>query len=332
MIDVVVMEAPEEAAKLASGWDDLATGGASRIYTSPAWALCAWQHLPDLGAPFLVAAFEDHALVGVLPLTRTTDRITWAGSPLGDEHDARVRPSRSAGQVVAALVEAVRRESGGRHPRIVLPDSRSNGLLSSALPARRGCPAPVLPLAPPDGEFGSLACVPGWSRDRRRGLRSARHRLSRLGDVTVDCLTSGEHLAAALTRFVADRLQAWKVRGRLGDLPAADRHPALPRFLADVACQLGGQGRCLLARLCLDGDPVAQSLFFRTPDAYLWYMSTFDPTMARYSPSHLLLAEVAAKAVSDGTPLIELGRGDEPYKFEHGAILRHLSDIEVTTL
>jgi CelD/BcsL family acetyltransferase involved in cellulose biosynthesis len=329
VIDVTVIETPEEAADLAVAWDSLVAGGASSIYTSPAWSLAAWRHFPDSGAPFLVVAFDGEVLVGALPLTRAADGLTWAGSPLGDEHDARVHLGGSAGPVAAALADAVRDRSQ-LLTRVVLTDSRTNGALSAALPAGRGCPAPVLPLASPDGEFGPLASIPGWSRDRRRALRTARERLTGLGDVTIEYLMSPDRLAPALPQFVAARLNAWATRGRLDDLPAADRHSALPGFLTDVACQLGKQGRCLLARLYCDGQPVAQSLFFRTSDAYLWYMSTFDPTMGRYSPSHLLLAEVAAHAVSEGIRLIELGRGDEPYKFDHGAVPRHLSDVEVT--
>jgi CelD/BcsL family acetyltransferase involved in cellulose biosynthesis len=49
--------------------------------------------------------------------------------------------------------------------------------------------------------------------------------------------------------------------------------------------------------------------------------------MARYGPSHLLLAEVAAAAFTEGVRVIELGRGDEPYKFDLGAQQRYLRDL-----
>ena len=80
-------------------------------------------------------------------------------------------------------------------------------------------------------------------------------------------------------------------------------------------------------RLLLEGEPVAQALYFRTARSDLLYMSTYDPAMARYSPSHLLLAEAAQCAIANGVGVIELGRGDEPYKFALGAEPRHLRDV-----
>lgn len=56
-------------------------------------------------------------------------------------------------------------------------------------------------------------------------------------------------------------------------------------------------------------------------------MSAFDPELAVYCPSHLLLAEAAANAVADGVDMIEMGRGDEPYKFDLGASRRYLRDL-----
>lgn len=56
-------------------------------------------------------------------------------------------------------------------------------------------------------------------------------------------------------------------------------------------------------------------------------MSTYRPDVTRYGPSHLLLAEIAAAAVAEGVRIIELGRGDEPYKFDLGAERRYLCDL-----
>jgi CelD/BcsL family acetyltransferase involved in cellulose biosynthesis len=61
--------------------------------------------------------------------------------------------------------------------------------------------------------------------------------------------------------------------------------------------------------------------------ADLLYMSTYQPTVAQFSPSHLLLAEIARMAVAEGVRVIELGRGDEPYKFSLGARPRYLREV-----
>lgn len=178
-----------------------------------------------------------------------------------------------------------------------------------------------------DPEFGALGCLPGWSRERRRTLRSARRRLEESGYVTVQRMTDQATLVAALPAFAHLRLTAWAARGRLRELPLMDRHPRFPEFLADAGSHLAAEGRCLLVRLNLDGEPLAQALFFRAPGADLLYMSTYQQQVARHSPSHLLLAEAARMAVAEGIRVIELGRGDEPYKFALGAQARYLRNV-----
>lgn len=213
----------------------------------------------------------------------------------------------------------------GTTPR--LTEVRSAGALTRVVGSRPGCPAPILRLSEPDAELGALACIPGWSRNRRRGLRAARRHLDEAGSVTFERVTGPAQLSASLPLFVAARLAAWSHRGRLDELPAMDRHVRFSDFITEVATGLSSRGLCYLAVLSLDGNAVAQSLLFRTPGADLLYMSTYRPDMARYGPSHLLLAEVAAAAFTEGVRVIELGRGDEPYKFDLGAQQRYLRDL-----
>lgn len=323
---IVIADTVPKAEALAPQWQQLPASGASSIYTSPAWCLAAWRNFPDLGPPRLVAVGSGETLIGVMPLTAGSDSLSWAGWPLGDEHDARIPTGHRGDEVAAALLCGAASVSHGcATPE--LKDVRSGGVLTHAVASRRGCPAPILQLRDPDADFGPIACVPGWSRDRRRGLRSARRRLAKTGTVAFERITDPDRLARALPPFVKARLAAWRHRCRLDELPTMDRHINFPDFLADVGRRLGSSGQCYLAVLRLDGEPIAQSLLFRTPDADLLYMSTYQPEMGRYGPSHLLLSEIASAAVTDGRRIIELGRGDEPYKFDLGAEQRHLRNL-----
>lgn len=326
---VTVTDSIAEAGALAPRWQRLPAAGASAIYTSSAWCLMAWKAFPDLGPPRLVTVMDSGTLLGLLPLTSESNGngLSWAGWPLGDEHDARIGPSACRQEEIAAalLYGAATATSAGTTPR--LPDVRSASVLTRVAGSRPGSPAPILRLGEPDTPFGPLACIPGWSRDRRRQLRSARRRLAEAGTVAFERISEPAQLAAALPRFVEARLAAWRHRGRLEELPAMDRHVNFPDFIASVASELSSRDQCYLAVISLDGDPVAQSLLFRTLGADLLYMSTYRPDATRYGPSHLLLAEIAAAAVAEGVRVIELGRGDEPYKFDLGAERRYLRDL-----
>ncbi|WP_239379904.1 GNAT family N-acetyltransferase [Frankia sp. CIT1] len=105
------------------------------------------------------------------------------------------------------------------------------------------------------------------------------------------------------------------------------RMPAWETLSADGASGLAQTGRCLLAQLRHLNRPIAQALYFRLGPADLLYMSTFDPDFAGCCPSHQLLAEAAAAALTQGASVIELGRGDEPYQFGLGAFPRYLRDV-----
>lgn len=328
MIRTALYETVDGIQRLASAWDRLEARGCSGIFTSSAWAIAAWRHFPDLGQPRLVAAFSGTGeLVGVMPLTLGQQGPSWAGSPLGDEHDVQIHPKQDPQNIGRLLVDGALRLPV--QPRVVrLTDVRHGGTLSSlAARTSAGCPAPVLRLDGPDPEFGELACIRGWSRHRRRGLRSQKRMLEQLGHVRMDRVINPRQLTDVLPLFVQQRLQAWDRRGRLDQLPVMDCHPSLADFLVDVATRLSARGLCFLARLLLDDSPIAQALYFRAPSADLLYMSTYSDQLTRYSPSHLLLAASAATAVSEDVRVIELGRGDEPYKFDHGAELRHLDEI-----
>ncbi|MGH3604392.1 MAG: GNAT family N-acetyltransferase, partial [Pseudonocardiaceae bacterium] len=314
------------AQDVAQEWGRLHAGGSSDIFTSPAWCLASWRAFPDLGTPLLLIALDGvGVLLGALPLTNGPRGLTWAGSPLGDEHDVRVRHDHPALGAVSALLRAITRM--GDPGRTVLEDVRPGGLLVRAAITRAGCPAPLIHLNDSDPDFGALGCIPGWSRKRRRALRSARRGLEDSGKVTVERLANQVELAAALPGFARLRMAAWAARGRLYELPLMDRHPRFPEFLANAGSHLAAEGRCMLLRLNLNDEPLAQALFFQTPGVDLLYMSTYQPMAARHSPSHLLLAEAARMAVAVGVRVIELGRGDEPYKFALGAQTRYLRNV-----
>lgn len=323
---MIALGSLDEAQDVAQEWGCLHAEGASDIFTSPAWCLAGWRAFPGLGAPLLLIATDSAGmLLGALTLTSGANGPTWAASPLGDEHDIRVHRHRPEQEVTSALVRSVPNVAGGGET--VLADVRPGGVLARAAGSRRGCPAPIVQLDGPDEEFGALACLPGWSRQRRRTLRSARRRLERSGQLSVVRVTDPVSLAAALPVFARTRVASWASRGRLAELPAMDRHPRFPEFLAEAGRGLAAEGRCLLARLDLDGESLAQALFFRSPGADLLYLSTYQPTVARYGPSHLLLAEAGRMAAAEGVCVVELGRGDEPYKFVLGAQPRYLRDV-----
>jgi len=318
---------PQEIRDLRPAWRCTDALGTASIFTSPEWCQTAWRCLPELGLPRLLIAQDRHEHVqAILPLSARSGALVCAGSPLGDEHDLRVHSDAAStpiGRGILAALESYARTEG----RVQLRDLRDGGVLARAANTTPGCPAPLFRLNPSTMGTDAPPWLLGGSPRRRRTLTRHRRALDRLGAVTVDRVADPQQLHDAVARFVPDRLRAWRQRGRLHQLPDGDRHPQFAEFLATAAAALAHRGHCFLNRLLLDGRALAQALYFRVGCADLLYMATYEPDFSRYSPSHLLLTESTATAAREGITMIELGRGDEQYKFDLGAEPRYLRDI-----
>lgn len=223
MIKVETCATVAEAAAYGPVGERLPAAGASEIFTSPAWCLAAWTFLPDLGRPHLLVATTDDGPLGFLPLTAGPSGLSWAGSPLGDEHDARLRPGPASPRTAARLVQEIICHSPSADA--LLTEVRPTGALVDVADSRPGASAPILRLREPDPVSGALACIPGWSRSRLRELRRLRRGCERLGKLTVTRLTDPAQLQETISDFVAARLAAWKAHGRYDELPVMDRHP-----------------------------------------------------------------------------------------------------------
>jgi len=70
----------------------------------------------------------------------------------------------------------------------------------------------------------------------------------------------------------------------------------------------------MLSTLRAGDHLVAAHMGMRSRDALHWWFPAYDPRFARFSPGRVLLLELARDAENRGLCMIDLGRGDEPYK------------------
>jgi CelD/BcsL family acetyltransferase involved in cellulose biosynthesis len=75
-----------------------------------------------------------------------------------------------------------------------------------------------------------------------------------------------------------------------------------------------------LAFLEVGGRRVGAAVFFETPDALLYYNAGVEPEARDLSPGVVLLERLVRRAIENGKSRVDLMRGDEPYKYEWGAI------------
>ena len=168
-------------------------------------------------------------------------------------------------------------------------------------------------LAWPGGRCGIEDVIPPR---KLRKLRMARHRFARRGgDVeTADAVTAPAFLEA-LVRLHAAR---WESRGEAGvladPLVQAYHRAALPGLVAHGL---------LYATLVRIETRVAGVFYGMKRDATLYaYLGGFDPDFAFESPGTVLMGDALDRMVRDGAGRLDLLRGQEPYKYEWGALDR----------
>lgn len=170
---------------------------------------------------------------------------------------------------------------------------------------------PVLSL-PAGGTFDDYLGTLG-KKDRheiRRKLRRAEaHGEVRLVDSS-DPLTD-------LETFAEFHQGKWGERGLFPATPGGD---ASRKFFRRLFEEHGPDGVLRLSFLTVGERRIAAGVHFQTADGYLYYNGGVDLDARELSPGVLMVAAYIQRAISDGCRRFDFLRGDEPYKYEWGAV------------
>ena len=297
-------------------WDLFARCPAATPFRSPAWLLPWWQVFAP-GPLRTVAVRRDGDLVALVPLylEEATRRLLPLGIGLSDDLDLLALPDVGADMSGAALETL----AGSRDWDLLSFEELGPGAEAALWSAPPGwvedrgeqsrCPV----LSWPDGGAGLGAVVPPG---KLRKLRMARHRVERRGGAIerADAATALAHLDA-LFRLHAAR---WESRGEAGVL--AD--PLVRDFHRAAVPRLAAAG-LLHATLLRIEDRVAGVFHgLRRGRTLYAYLGGFDPAFAFESPGTWLMGEALETMMRDGPGTLNLLRGQEPYKYEWGAVDR----------
>jgi CelD/BcsL family acetyltransferase involved in cellulose biosynthesis len=221
---------------------------------------------------------------------------------------------RRFGPLRARVLSSERMTDGLVHPRLRPADLR-RGVLDAARAG--GEPVDVLSLngVRPGSAFATLAAgtsagleteaESGYSiietdmtsdewearagKNLRAGLRKARNRVARHGEMTVTAATAPDEVAAAFEEFVAIEASGWKAgSGALAAQPI--QYAVLRNFL--LASARAGSGRVAVRTLRLDGRPAAAQLVAVTAGTLTLLKVAYLDALANLSPSNLLMADL----------------------------------------
>lgn len=125
----------------------------------------------------------------------------------------------------------------------------------------------------------------------------------------------------AVTSFAAMHRRASGEKGEFMD-------PTMEDFFASLEAEAGGVLDFLYGHA---PDPVAAAFGFEDEDVYYLYNSAYEPSAGHASPGIVLLAELIDAAIRSGRERFDFLKGDETYKFRHGAEPRPLFVLEGMT-
>jgi len=310
-----------DPASLETEWSELARRRARpTVFLTPVWLDVARAHDRRDQLTLSIAAGR-----GIAALARDEDgTLTFAGGELTDEQDVLAKPDD-----VATVAEAL----GGwlalqRAPRVLLeyvPEETPTASAIARILAGRGYEVRVerLVVSPrltlPD-VFD--AYVQRLGKKERHELRRKIRRLE-TGRRVAFRFASERDRARVLERFFALHRRS---RGEKAVFMTDDTE----RFFRDAADALAARGWLRLGVLEVDGDDVAVLYAFAYEGTLALYNAAFDPTFARLSVGIVSHAYAVRSAIDEGLRAYELLRGNEPYKYDLGAIDRWLVRLEAT--
>jgi CelD/BcsL family acetyltransferase involved in cellulose biosynthesis len=158
----------------------------------------------------------------------------------------------------------------------------------------------------------------GLDGKHRSNLRNRLKRLSQLGQVSLEVVTSPEHLDEALDDGFRIEAAAWK--GQAGT--AIRANPDVHRFYTQLARTAAHRGWLRLSFLTVDGQRIAFAYYLEYGNKLYLLKPGYDPRFAPYSPSNLLCYLVLQDAFARGVAELDFLAAGDPWKLCWTAAIR----------
>ena len=154
----------------------------------------------------------------------------------------------------------------------------------------------------------------GLGKKERHEIRRKVRRAEAAGDVLLE---DAADPAADLPAFIDLHQKRWGAEGLFPDTEGGRNSRV---FFARLFELFGVDGPLKLAFLTVAGRRIAAGVSFETPDALLYYNAGVDPEARDLSPGVVMVERYVRRAMERGIARMDFLRGDEPYKYEWGAV------------
>lgn len=301
-------------------WRRLEDQAEATLFQSWDWCDCWLDHYARGRQPLILKAVSEGRTMAVAPLLR---QRSWFGLPLTRLAFIGTGPSDYGGFL--ALDESV---DSGRALASALADQKFDlvdlhqvpeSLVSSFGDLLRDrfnvlalAQEPTLTVALPAGIDAYLSTL---SKKFRTNTVYADRRLRRDFKYEQKIYKDANELSAGMDTFFRLHQQRWLAKR----LPGLFLGGSNRRFHLALAGRLASRGRLVLSAAFLDGKPAAAFYGFKFGADYSYYLGGFDPALAKYSVSTVLIFNLIKDALAGNAKAFDFLRGQEAYKLRWGA-------------
>ncbi|HSL77644.1 MAG TPA: GNAT family N-acetyltransferase [Candidatus Limnocylindrales bacterium] len=165
---------------------------------------------------------------------------------------------------------------------------------------------------PPDVDIEGFLSTLG--KKERHEIRRKVRRAEAVGEVR---LTDSTDPVADLELFIDLHQKRWGEKGLFPATRGGEQSRVLVRRLFEL---FGADGPFRLTTLTVGDRAIACGLHFETETDLLYYNAGIDPEARELSPGVLMIYAFVRRALERGIRRMDFLRGDEPYKYEWGAV------------
>jgi hypothetical protein len=151
-------------------------------------------------------------------------------------------------------------------------------------------------------------------KKERHEIRRKLRRAEAAGDVR---LVESSDPLADLSRFVDLHQRRWGEQGLFAPTPGGDASRVFFRRLFEL---FGADGPLRLSFLTVGDRTIASGVHIEGDERLYYYNAGVDPDARDLSPGVVMVAKYVERAIADGKRQLDFLRGNEPYKYEWGAV------------
>lgn len=299
----------------------------------------AWWSAHGAGAEDVSIAARsasNGALLGYLPLMRRPDGLIYSGATLHIDYATVLLEPRTGAQsqesdaVADALATALLALKSPINIMRIRPADDAHGRMVAAIQrAATGASRAATFTIEEPAPFINLQGIRTLDEHLDRLDKKQRHEIRRKvrrGEAAGVQISASEDLLADLPEFIRLHRARWGERGLFTETPKGAEEEAFLREL--FAAAPSGTISMLMVRNDEFGS-FAAGLFLRDAGALRYWNAGGDAVARALSPGVLLFVHGLQMAINEGCGQLDFLRGNEPYKYEFGAVDAQVMKLEI---